>query len=186
MTEQEIWAGILTAKNPEKHSICFMRSFSDAKSNGAAAKRFFDYFPNSDQKDEEAAKLLKNLKNFLVPMKLDEKNIENFSIPFDFESGINLNLKKHEIYLKNLGDRLSEFIKFSVLEGLKEQSKFPKDPLLQEIFQHAKFSQQKCEIYCGQEILMQKILNRLSDVENFQPVILYAESGCGKTATVAK
>lgn len=191
MTEQEIWEGILKAKEPEKHSICFMRKFQQYQFTKATAK-YVDIMPDGSV-DEESKVLLHNLTNFLIPLKLDTNNVFHFSIPFDPQSGVDAEkLAKHRVYLKALGSKLKENVRNQIVDGLKALSHRidDHDQVYKEVNLQAKFCVSNCELYCGQEQLLSTVLQILSEQNeeghHSHPLVLHGISGCGKTATLAK
>ena len=82
----EIFDGILTATDPNKSSLCFIRTIENLESNltDSTISRFIDTELDQNKEvtlDLEAKKLLDNLKQIKIPAKLNrETNIFNFKV----------------------------------------------------------------------------------------------------------
>ena len=61
-----------------------------------------------------------------------------------------------------------------------------KDPLIEEILQHALFCQKKGLACQGRDEFLQSVKQSLLDYRNNRVVILHGDSGCGKTSVMAK
>ena len=57
--------------------------------------------------------------------------------------------------------------------------------LYSEILHHAHFCQTKCRSFCGQDGTLSKIHDYIMDPSNRKPLIVYADSGAGKTSVMA-
>lgn len=192
ITEQEIWNGVLLNDEPEMHCLVFVRNFQQGAKlppkNQALIRRFADFNENGDI-DPVSEKMLYDLKNYILPSKLDDSNMFRYSIPFDTKVGIDPVVASHAKYLNLINDTLLKNTKELISEGLKEVQKTAAvndDELYGEVSSHAGFAVAKAKLYCGKRKFLTHIYRKLMDHENHQPYILYGESGVGKTATVAK
>lgn len=74
-----------------------------------------------------------------------------------------------------------------IQEAIKEKEASEKeDSLVEEILQHALFCQKKGLACQGRDEFLQSVKQSLLDYRNQRVVILYGESGCGKTSVMAK
>ena len=87
VTEKEIFEGILNTKNPNKHSLAFIREIEGLEDNlgDSNLSRFIDtkYCDETDKEiiDAEAQDLLSELKNNKLSAKIDAKtNIFQFKV----------------------------------------------------------------------------------------------------------
>lgn len=191
MTEQEIWKGILTAEDAEKSALCFIRSFSNFENLkpemiNKQIGRYLD-LSSGNVRNEAATKLLNNLKKFQVPMKLDSSNIFNFSLKGDLEQGMNPNIPEHREYLEKLSKLMIEKFQYMITEGIKRQIKpTVQDSVYREVAQHASFCMTKCQLFTGRKSFIVNMIKAIETNEACQPVVIWGESGVGKTAIMAK
>ena len=89
VTEQEIWAGILNSDHPENHALAFIRNFQqNVKLNDKyldSTKMFADFVePVSEGNiDPVNAKMLYDLKNYVLPSKFDDTNMFRWDSLYD-------------------------------------------------------------------------------------------------------
>ncbi len=167
-----------------------MRTFQNLKIDhkNNKTRRYADFISSdSDELDETAREMLGELKQFLIPMKIDDRSIFQYNLEFDPTSGVNPSLPKHKKYLEDMGRAFQSNITDQIIDGLRNMSQVSvQDNLYREVVQHANFGFNKAQLYCGREKILNKLFKRFSAKMNTQPLILFGESGVGKTATVAK
>jgi ATP-dependent Clp protease ATP-binding subunit ClpA len=195
ITEQEIWKGILDSDVndvAEQKTMCFVRSFQQyTPINTKYAQNLRKYFDllepfDAGQLDPIAVTMLNDLKNFALPEKLDDTNLFRYSLPMDEQLGMNPQLPLHTKYLKDLVSKFTKTMKELITEGLVANASQGNDPLFVEVNKQAEFARNKSKIYCGRDDWLQMMYTKLGDKNLREPIVIYGDSGVGKTATVAK
>ncbi|MEN6290995.1 MAG: AAA family ATPase, partial [Methanobacterium sp.] len=179
-TEQEIINGVLeppkNIPHPEEHVFCFFREIDDKGSinYNEDSENFLD-FDESKKIDELSAKKLELLKEE-IRKKLPEKNIITYQTSWNGNSVKNNHLDDlcRDVYLS---------LACTIMKQIEEYEE--KDPLDLEIEAHKEFGKERCKFFIGREENRGKIKNYL-ETPNSKPMIVYGESGSGKSALMAK
>ena len=189
MTEDEIHNGILKANAPNEHCLWFRRNInnlSEVANNSKNISRFYiDFAGNSV--DTEATELLKDLKANHIQKTLDAERIINYDVKWEAEKGIDpTGCPEHEKYIAKLCSDFQQKLTENILQGIKERGNVDiKDPLYEEIFQHIAICQEKCEMFHGRSSELDAIKEYFNDESNQSPLVVYGQSGSGKTSLVA-
>ncbi|RNA01612.1 NACHT and WD repeat domain-containing 2-like, partial [Brachionus plicatilis] len=192
VTEKEIFNGILKAKNVEKNVLYFEREIEDLdeniEKNVSIAKRFTE-LDKKNCADKEVRNLLDELKYKKIPSKLPESNMFKFKVKWDSKSGISLDT--HREYIEKFAETFYEQVKKLIDVNYEQQKEFDDlshedHELIQEVIDHACFCNETVSKFHGRADILQEIQKYLLDASNNIPYVLHGESGCGKTAILAK
>nr|XP_002741812.1 PREDICTED: leucine-rich repeat and WD repeat-containing protein KIAA1239-like [Saccoglossus kowalevskii] len=196
VTHDEVVHGILGQNTDKKedHCVCFVRKFQDleSKSDNKEAKNFIDINWEDGKVDEEAKQLLTQLRDEQVPASLNKTNVVISSLNNWSEKGVDLDIPEHKQYLekflKTFYETIVELIERAVE---KDKSHISNHPMYEEILQHLEFCKVKCQSFHGRGDLLLNIKNYIQErisgnSQNASPMIVYGESGSGKTSLVAK
>ena len=187
MTEDEITHGILKAKNPNDHALCYIRNIQgleDSLDNRLAA-RYIDMVGN--EVDQGARDLLSDLCNRKIPSYLDKSNLRHYNAVWT-ENGLSTDgCEENAIYLdKFCEDFVCDMKRLINLQLEKHERLGACASLYQEVLHHAKFAQTKCASFCGREDLLKDIEGRIRELGgSTEPLVIHAGSGCGKTSVMA-
>ena len=189
VTEDEIYNGILNANAPNKHCIWFRRNIEDlldvANNCKNTARLYTDFV--EDAIDTDAAQLLQELKENRIEQTLDAERIVSYDVKWVTEKGIDpKSCPEHKKYIEQLCSDFQKKLTENILEGIEEsKSADIEDPLYIEIVQHIKICQEKCKKFHGRNVELDAIKAYLNTESNQLPLVLYGQSGSGKTSLVA-
>ena len=189
MTEDEIHNGILKTDSPNKYCLWFRRNIDDLSevaSNSRNISRFYIDFAG-DSVDAEATELLKDLKDNHLQQTLDPERIIKYDVKWEAQKGIDpTSCSEHEKYIDKLCTDFQEKLTENILQGIKERENMEsKDPLYEELFQQTTICQEKCEMFHGRILELDAIEEYLNTKSNQSPLVVYGQSGSGKTSLVA-
>ena len=189
VTEDELTHGIFKLPDPQEHCLCYIREIESLQNHlsDKAVSQYIDINPkNPTQVKAKSQQLLHKLKNAKIPAYLGSENIRMYSLPW-VAGGITLQNTEHAKYLDQLCQHVFTDLKLLIDRALS--SRIPQCIATQELYvevvQHAKFCANRCEAFCGQENLLSKILTCFT-AEQGMPLVVYGESGSGKTSVMAK
>uniref|UniRef100_A0A915AE07 Uncharacterized protein n=1 Tax=Parascaris univalens TaxID=6257 RepID=A0A915AE07_PARUN len=181
VTEREVIHGILKAKNPNEHCLCYVRHINNiAISQTRTAAKFVDIVHN--QICTEAQQLLSNLRDERVPAKLNAANIRRSTIEWAGRDGID-NVS-HADYIKRFCNDFYESITQMVNKAVKKREKF-RDSLFSEVLQHLSNALSVSDMFFGREDELKAAESYVHSKSKI-PLVYYGENGCGKTSTLAK
>ncbi|XP_060582877.1 NACHT and WD repeat domain-containing protein 2-like [Ruditapes philippinarum] len=187
VTEAEIFNGIL--KLPDSaadHCLCFVRIIKDITSHldHDKAWRFIDVL-SSDSKslDTEAQTILSKLRDEKIVEKLQNTNISRHTVQWSEKDGINR--QDHDSYLSTFKDSFFNSMVDKIDKAVKQQRSLIMDELYIEVLQHLNMARERCSMFYGRENILLDIKCYLSE-QCEDPVILYGQSGCGKTSIMAQ
>ncbi len=170
-TEQEIFNGALKIEDNYDHVFGFFRNIEtplDPKMGGFVD---LDEKGNINQKTQELLTKLKDKLRKKIP-----NNIKEYPVVWDKKGIGNYDIN---LFCDNVYDVLSEII-------LKEIAKFKEiDSLAREVEEHKRFAKERRENFTGRK----EILTRIEDYvlnENDHPLVVYGDSGSGKSALMAQ
>jgi WD40 repeat protein len=179
-TEQEIIQGVLKAPDfvpdPEEHVFAFFRNINktDEIPFDNDSRDYLDFKEDGTQ-DESSNRRIGLLKE-KISDKLTPTNVFNYKANWeDTKTTINhLNDLCHDVY---------NSLETILLEQIKEFEE--KDALDQEIEAHKEFGKDRSRLFIGREENRNRIKSYLDD-PNSKPMIVYGDSGSGKSALMAK
>ena len=189
VTEDEIRRGIINASNPSKHCFWFKRVIPDLGTNidGKNAGKYIDKtWGDNASVDETAQKLLSVLREKDLPRALPSQNIVTYNVKWS-DNGVDPSaLPEHAKYIEKLCEDFYATLTKMIDDGITEnETSDSRDPFAEEIFQHGSFSQKKCKSFHGRKQFLEAAQKSLVEHERHM-VVLYGESGCGKTSIMAK
>ncbi|KAJ7363337.1 hypothetical protein OS493_011625 [Desmophyllum pertusum] len=189
VTEDEIRRGIINASNPSKHCFWFKRAISDLHANIASknAGKFIDKTLGANSSvDETAQKFLNVLREKDLSQVLPSTNIVNYDVKWS-DNGVDpVKSAEHSHYIEKLCKDFYETLTQMIENGIQEKEKSgSRDAFAEEIFQHGSFCQKKCKSFNGRKEFLEASKNTLINHDK-HGVVLYGESGCGKTSIMAK
>lgn len=103
-------------------------------------------------------------------------------------SGISLDT--HKDYVIKFGELFYEQVKMLIDRNQQDKSSLKasnqdEQALLQEVLDHAYFCNETAEKFRGRVDILNKVKEYILS-KNAKPLLIYGDSGCGKTAIVAK
>ena len=189
MTEDEIHNGILKADSPNKHCLWFRRNIDNLSEVAGNSKdispSYIDFA--GDSLDAKATELLKDLKDNHLHQTLDPERILKYDVKWKAEKGIDpASCSEHEKYIDKLCSDFEEKLTENILQGIRERENMEiNDPFYEELVQHTTICQEKCEMFYGRSVELDAIEEYLNTPSNQSPLVVYGQSGSGKTSLVA-
>jgi len=191
VTNEEVQHGILEQFQKGGDSLaCFVRIFDDIEDHlqDPRARDFIDIPWGSEKPDDESQKLLRLLRDQQVPSCL----LPNRFLPAHLkwkEKGIDPEDPEHKEYLEKFLETfyslIIEMVDRAALEENQFRSSLRENPVFEEILSHLSFCQSKCETFHGRKETLKAISDYISE-DSSSPLVVYGESGCGKTSLMAK
>ena len=182
VTEREVHKGILNAKETKEHTFAYIRNITSMNTQALRfARNFIDMTGRNI--DLEAQKLLATLRDEKLPKKLVEENISRFDVEWSGKEGIDR--ETHLEYLNQFCQHFQLSILRLVDRAVVEDQKLSSDPVYREILQHLHACKNFCKIFQGREEVMGRIKGYICG-DSREPLILWGQSGCGKTSLLAK
>ncbi|MFX1294681.1 MAG: DUF4062 domain-containing protein [Promethearchaeota archaeon] len=171
-TEQEIINGVLKDYNAKEHVYCFLREIKNIKS--IKDKKFID-INDEGNIDQGKQKLLKNLKSRLRD-RLPKNNLYEYTAEV-----IDGEITKNHI------NKLCDDVYNALYKVIKKEIKKIEqiDPLDKEIMDHDEFCEILIENFVGRKKIIDKVTKNV-DKEFAKPLIIYGNSGSGKSSIMAK
>ncbi|WP_321421387.1 DUF4062 domain-containing protein [uncultured Methanobacterium sp.] len=179
-TEQEIIKGVLNLPEDgslsEKHVFSFMRTIKGKKGIpfDDHSKDFFD-FTAAGTIDASAEEKLFALKD-KIDDKLPSSNIFDYETKWE-RKGVN------NLHIKNLCKDVYYSLEKVIMEQVNEFKEV--STLKWEINTHINHGKKMTEIFVGQKEILQRISDYI-EIQNTQPLVIYGESGFGKSTVIAK
>eukprot|EP00111_Clytia_hemisphaerica_P016128 TCONS_00047711-protein len=192
VTEDEIQRGILKSKDAKSQCHWFYRNIQDLRQNidDKAARNFIDKL--GQNLDDEAVGFTEDLKATKIPGVLPQENINTYDIQWSAEHGVNPETSDvHKKYIEQLCDDFYRILVVMIDNGIKERKAADiDDELVKEICQHSSMCKEKSRIFQGRQDIIDQIISYIGkeeeDEENRTTLVVYGESGCGKTSIMAK
>ncbi|XP_041349350.1 NACHT and WD repeat domain-containing protein 2-like [Gigantopelta aegis] len=186
VTEHEIYAGVITVhkeKDRENNIVVYLREIEDLKENTAdsLAKRYIDLYPDSADVNIEASASLQELKGKTIS-KLPIFNIRKSVIKW---SSKGIDSKLHAGYLLKMCNHFYRTVESLVDRNMARRNKLADDSLFHEVSQHWSVAKGRCNTFVGRNELLQTVREYLLGESN-QALVVYGESGSGKTSFMAK
>ena len=187
--EKEFRQGILFSADPQNSCHVFQRSIVDLKNyvNHPLAAKFMEItFNEKDNKllvDEEAEKKLSSLLDEKISKWLTASNLSTFSVLWKHDQGIHPEL--HSDYLQEFCETFGHEMRHLVDYVAHSQMSEPLPPVVEEVFQHWLVVKKRDTQFTGREEVMEIVKSYIVSNDS-KPLVLYGESGCGKTSVIAK
>ncbi|XP_022102529.1 NACHT domain- and WD repeat-containing protein 1-like [Acanthaster planci] len=193
VTHDEVNHGLVdTPSDGKEQCLCFIRKFVDLESKYEAgeASKFLDL--QDGKVDIEARELLSDLRDKVTQV-LPPSNIIATDLGDWTKDGVNVKNEKHREYIKSFLDTFYTKMVNMVEIGIsKEKLASLEDPLHQEILQHLSFCLTKCVGFQGRDDIIKNVRDYViqrakgDGGKDGIPMVLYGESGSGKTSIMAK
>eukprot|EP01103_Thecamoeba_quadrilineata_P016414 TRINITY_DN5482_c0_g1_i1.p1 TRINITY_DN5482_c0_g1~~TRINITY_DN5482_c0_g1_i1.p1 ORF type:complete len:1835 (+),score=369.73 TRINITY_DN5482_c0_g1_i1:132-5507(+) len=191
VTEHEVTKGILQS-NQKASTFCFRRRLTGINVNDEKAARYVD-MKSPGQRDNDAKEMIELLREKKISEAYASEALESHVLSYDVEwsrtngGGIDLKNESHLDYTKKFCDDFCRVMTDSIIKGINE-SLTEEDPVYEEAVRHCSFCRSKFTSFIGREnILGELVLKIMVDLERpSQPLMLYGDAGCGKTAILAR
>lgn len=186
VTEYEIERGLLEAEKPNEEVLCFVRQISNLEKNlhQTRARKFIDSVNDGSEVDAEAQRLLQVLKDEKIPAALsDERNSEFFSVSWKDPEHSNPNDDAE--YLRSFCSVFQDKMCWLINQCVQQTRSFSCNTQVIEILQHLKMGKKLSQDFRGREGTLRKI-NLYLRADGGRPMVLFGESGSGKTSVIAK
>ena len=136
--------------------------------------------------DDDAVSLLNDLKS-RVETVLDGENIKTYDIKWHGEDGVNKQeSEEHKLYISQLCSEFYDVLVDMINKGIEEkEEKNLNDDLLTEVAEHALTCQEKSRTFFGRKEILDSIIKHAESEGKNRLLIVYGESGCGKTSIMA-
>ncbi|KAK0046460.1 NACHT and WD repeat domain-containing protein 2 [Biomphalaria pfeifferi] len=182
VTEREVERGILKAANVEEHCLAYIRDISNMNITLLRiASKFVDFAARSV--DNEAQKLLKILRDERLPKKIPSSNVARFTVEWSGKEGIDEDT--HKEYFEKFCDHFYTSVIRLVDNAMAKHERLASDPIYLEPLQHLHACKRYCQAFQGREDVVDRIREYVTGDSNL-PLVLFGESGCGKTSLMAK
>ena len=187
VTEYEIEKGLLQLKNPSKQCLCFSRTITNLEEHldSPLAPKFIDIEPGTQTIARQAQNLLRRLKVMKIPHAVqDSENMGSFQIRWEDPERCKPNEDKE--YLKQFCDMFYEKMKYMIELSVTEMSHAINDQYVVEILQHLNLCKARQEVFRGRQDIIKRIRHYVLSRDGQWPMVVYGESGSGKTSLLAK
>ncbi|XP_011493787.1 PREDICTED: NACHT and WD repeat domain-containing protein 2 [Ceratosolen solmsi marchali] len=181
VTEREVINGILNVKNTKNHCLAYLRYINNINlQNLRKASLYLDILNRS--LDNEAAKLLTDLRDVRVPNKIESANLQRYYL---FPITRLVSIITHSEYLQQFITHFYRNIIKLVDRAMKKEDSSAQGQIITEILQHLHACNNSVRVFYGREDSLDKIENYMLGNSD-KPLVLYGEGGCGKTSLLAK
>ncbi|XP_012943969.1 NACHT and WD repeat domain-containing protein 2 [Aplysia californica] len=182
VTEREVENGILKAADVEEHCLAYIREISNMNTTLLRiASKFVDFAARSV--DGEAQTLLKKLRDEKLPAKLPASSTARFTVDWSGKDGIDEEL--HKDYFEKFCAHFYENVIKLVDRAMAKHARMANDQVYLEPLQHLHSCNRYCKAFQGREDVVEQIHEYVIG-DNKLPLVLWGESGCGKTSLMAK
>ncbi|CAF3573336.1 unnamed protein product [Adineta steineri] len=182
VTEQEVVRGILNAKDVLDHTLAFFRHIENINiSLLRHSMKFIDIA--AKQIDEEAQRMLSDLRDVRVPATLPASSIIRYTVPWSDDDGLNRTV--HADYLQNFIDTFYKRIVELIDRGVGQQKSLSANRVYTEILQQLHVVNNFSQDFQGRADILERVRNYIQGSSK-QPVVLWGEGGCGKSSMLAK
>ncbi|XP_015115878.1 NACHT and WD repeat domain-containing protein 2 [Diachasma alloeum] len=182
VTEREVINGILNVKNTKNHCLAYVRYINNINlQNLRKAGLFLDIANRS--LDNEAARLLADLRDERLPNKIESGNLQRYTVEWIGREG--LDPETHGEYLQHFITHFYRNMVKLVDRAMRKEDSSAQGQIITELLQHLHACNNSVKVFYGREDSLEKIKTyMLGDSE--KPLVLYGEGGCGKTSLLAK
>ena len=182
MTEREVRHGIINARGTKDHCLAYIREIENINLTALRFCRNFIDMAGRDV-DQKAVELLSILRDEILPTKLPEYNIARFKVEWSGKEGIDQ--ESHKEYLRDFCEHFYSSVTDQVERAVEQSKKLSNDQVYGEVLQHLHACQSFCKTFQGREEVVERI-HEYIESDNHEPLVLFGESGCGKTSLLAK
>ncbi|XP_076230123.1 NACHT and WD repeat domain-containing protein 2 isoform X3 [Nomia melanderi] len=133
--------------------------------------------------DNEAAKLLANLRDERLPEKIETTNHQSYTVEWIGREG--LDPETHSEYLQHFITHFYRNIVKLVDRAMRKEDSSAQGQIITEILQHLHACNNSVKVFYGREDTLERIKEYMLG-DSDKPLVLYGEGGCGKTSLLAK
>ena len=173
-------------QNPTLACLCFQRDMTDIDLRDNMAHKYTDV--KDGEQDGYAEEMLNKLKEYATTelgRRLKACLVFKQSIKWT-SKGVDPTDPDHAAYLKDFSASFVKTMKIRIAQGPKRQKESkPSDRLFLEYVHHAQCAVNKGKHESGRAGTINKILDYIRQEGKKMPLILYGESGCGKSTILA-
>ncbi len=186
-TDLEVRTAILEAEDPNvtHNTLCYVRDILELLNLKTVPRdnkligRFIDLDPEGTALNTEAQELQSNLRKGVKDLEVPFKE---FSVPWSVNG---IDEKNHEEYVTKLGQAVKDDLIKGIDRALQNMPEL--ETWLEEITQHLNLCFTRASGFHGRADLCDKAVNYFTDSHMVQhPLIIYGNSGFGKTSLMAK
>ncbi|XP_008551438.1 NACHT and WD repeat domain-containing protein 2 [Microplitis demolitor] len=182
VTEREVINGILNVKNTKNHCLAYVRYINNINlQNLRKAGLFIDILNRS--LDNEASKLLADLRDERLPNKIESCNLQRYTVEWIGREG--LDPETHSEYLQHFITHFYRNMIKLVDRAMRKEDSSAQGQIITELLQHLHACNNSVRVFYGREDSLEKIKDYMLG-ESDKPLVLYGEGGCGKTSLLAK
>ncbi|XP_048000249.1 NACHT and WD repeat domain-containing protein 2-like [Leguminivora glycinivorella] len=182
VTEREVINGVLNVKNTKNHCLAYVRYINNINlQNLKKASNFVDILNRS--LDNEASKLLADLRDVRLPNKIETTNIQKYTVEWIGREG--LDNETHGEYLNHFISHFYKNIIKLVDRAMRKEDSSAQGQIVTEILQHLHACNNSVKVFHGREDDLNFVENYMKNGSD-KPLVLYGEGGCGKTSLLSK
>ncbi|WAQ98657.1 NWD2-like protein [Mya arenaria] len=178
--------GLIGAQGRDKYFSSEIEDLSENINNLRAVK-FLDLYPRENgepaEVDTDAQERLKRLRNYMIPKLLNKENIVKLTTKWSDKGGINVVDNKD--YLQRLGEAFYTKMVWLIDRNLNDKT-IEEDEHARELRESLLFRNKWSRIFFGRTELLTLVRKYVQEGGRSAPMIVYGESGTGKTAVIAK
>ncbi|KAL3313323.1 NACHT domain- and WD repeat-containing protein 1 [Cichlidogyrus casuarinus] len=186
VTEHEIIRGIFSQDSGiKRRCAAFIRDVVDEESihESNQSSKFLDYQEENKSLDKARRELIEKLKNHTLPEALEPNNIRKYNIRW---RALNSEGQERLRYLRKFCSEFESKIKSLISRSVSEKTTNGNDEVYLEVLQHSHACVQNVKHFQGRQVVLDKIKDYIQSLENNEPLVIYGQSGCGKTSVLAK
>ncbi|XP_068752515.1 NACHT domain- and WD repeat-containing protein 1-like isoform X2 [Montipora capricornis] len=183
VTQLEVESGVVSDPEANQRSVVIDRRFDNVNETDKEARNYVN-LQEDGKKDPECIKLLSELKEDRIPLSLDIGRVLKFTDLRWHHEGLSKDEQLHRDYLREMCKRTKELLISRITEVL--QSLQPTSPVMEEVTRHAIFCRDHTQSFQGRKDILQSIHKYLGIQDPMMPLVVYGESGVGKTSLMAK
>ncbi|XP_061198397.1 NACHT domain- and WD repeat-containing protein 1-like [Saccostrea echinata] len=194
VTEIEIEKGILEAKSPGQSAVVFHREIQGFTNyEDRMTKRHIDTtVENEKAVPDKEVKYLQGKLEEKVRQKIEPNYFHEYTVKW-LPNGIDPKASEdHKKYLDNFCEDFYNDLKSQIEAADDERDSRAKVfhkigyySDYNEVLHHLHFCDMKCQTFCGQENIMDRVKKYILDGTVRKPFVIYAPSGNGKTSVMA-
>ncbi|XP_063370018.1 NACHT and WD repeat domain-containing protein 2 [Cydia amplana] len=182
VTEREVINGVLNVKNTKNHCLAYVRYINNINlQNLKKASNFVDILNRS--LDNEASKLLADLRDVRLPNKIETTNIQKYTVEWIGREG--LDNETHGEYLNHFISHFYKNIIKLVDRAMRKEDSSAQGQIVTEILQHLHACNNSVKVFHGRADDLNFVENYMKNGSD-KPLVLYGEGGCGKTSLLSK
>ena len=184
----ELEHGMFTNGHPSRSCMYFRRTIEDLEKNLShpRVQNFLDV-KETKEIDKEANSLLVQLRHHKIAnSEFNSCEMDSFHL---FWKETERDPNDNNEYLQTFMDAFVDKMMKKIESSMENMKNMVRDSLVIEIIQHLLLCRSRCEVFRGRDDTIARIRRYIcSECEKGQrkPLVIYGQSGCGKTSVLAK